>query len=123
LTPDAAAPPIGRGIWGDTRIELPPQLPRGPYRDAVTGATIDTGLFNGQRARELSCGTGASCPTTTPGQLTLLGDLLGDSRPTPVREGHHTLYKSIGHAAEDVAAFRHVYENALRAGSGRPINL
>jgi maltooligosyltrehalose synthase len=42
LTPDAAAPPIGRGIWGDTRIELPPQLPRGPYRDAVTGATIDT---------------------------------------------------------------------------------
>ena len=47
---------------------------------ACTGATIDTGLFNGQRARELSCGTGASCPTTTPGQLTLLGDLLSRAR-------------------------------------------
>ncbi len=59
----------------------------------------------------------------SPASVTLLGDLLRGSRPTPVREGHHTLYKSIGHAAEDVAAFRHVYENALRTGSGRPINL
>jgi (1->4)-alpha-D-glucan 1-alpha-D-glucosylmutase len=42
LTSDAAAPPIGRGVWGDTRIELPPHLPHGPFRDAVTGATIDT---------------------------------------------------------------------------------
>jgi maltooligosyltrehalose synthase len=42
LAPDAAAPPIGRGIWSDTRIELPPDLPQGPFRDAFTGATIDT---------------------------------------------------------------------------------
>jgi (1->4)-alpha-D-glucan 1-alpha-D-glucosylmutase len=47
LTPDAASPPIGPGVWGDTRIELPPHLPHGPYRDAFTGATIDTGQDGG----------------------------------------------------------------------------
>jgi lysophospholipase L1-like esterase len=47
---------------------------------ACTGATIDNGLFNGQRARELACGAGTSCPRTTPGQLALLGDILSRAR-------------------------------------------
>jgi (1->4)-alpha-D-glucan 1-alpha-D-glucosylmutase len=39
LTPDAEVPPIGRGVWSDTRIELPPDLTDGPLRDAF-GATL-----------------------------------------------------------------------------------
>jgi hypothetical protein len=46
---------------------------------ACTGATIETGLFGSQRARELNCGpTGNhSCPRTVPAQLARLRDLLG----------------------------------------------
>jgi maltooligosyltrehalose synthase len=40
LTPDAAVPPIGQGVWGDTRVELPAGL-AGPLRDVFTNAAID----------------------------------------------------------------------------------
>src|SRR5262249_15048160 len=39
LMPDAATPPLGASIWGDTRIELPPDVPC-RYRDTFTGATV-----------------------------------------------------------------------------------
>jgi (1->4)-alpha-D-glucan 1-alpha-D-glucosylmutase len=43
LVPDAAAPPVGRAVWADTAIEVPPdggtrRLP--VFVDALTGATI-----------------------------------------------------------------------------------
>jgi (1->4)-alpha-D-glucan 1-alpha-D-glucosylmutase len=41
LIPDAAAPPIGSSVWGDTRVELPPGLPQS-FREALTGASIDS---------------------------------------------------------------------------------
>jgi len=42
-----------------------------------TGATINDGLFNGQRARELNCGAaGTPCPTATPAQVTQLRDIV-----------------------------------------------
>jgi hypothetical protein len=54
---------------------------------ACTGATIATGLLNGQRARELNCGSGGArgtgttaCPTTMPAQLAALRDLLAEAR-------------------------------------------
>ena len=49
---------------------------------ACTGATIDVGLFGAQRARELNCGGGGdtSCPTSMPGQLGQLRDLLARAR-------------------------------------------
>jgi (1->4)-alpha-D-glucan 1-alpha-D-glucosylmutase len=34
------APPIGEAIWTDTRLVLPPSLPRRPYRDALTGSVV-----------------------------------------------------------------------------------
>ncbi len=45
---------------------------------ACTGATIETGLFSGQRARELNCGSAgnSSCPTSMPAQMTQLRELL-----------------------------------------------
>ncbi len=39
LVPDAATPPIGRGVWVDTRLELPPGSPS-IFRDAFTGDTL-----------------------------------------------------------------------------------
>ncbi len=49
---------------------------------ACTGATIDTGLFGPQRARELNCGgtNDSSCPTTIPGQITQLRVILERAR-------------------------------------------
>jgi lysophospholipase L1-like esterase len=42
-----------------------------------TGATINDGIFNGQRARELNCdAAGTPCPTVTPAQITQLRALL-----------------------------------------------
>ena len=44
---------------------------------ACTGATINDGLFNGQRARELSCdAAGTPCPTATPAQVAQLRDIM-----------------------------------------------
>ena len=56
---------------------------------ACTGATIDVGLFGAQRARELNCGSAAqdSCPTSMPGQLGQLRDLLARAhRAQPARQ-------------------------------------
>lgn len=46
---------------------------------ACTGATIETGLFNSQRARELNCGPvgNHSCPRTVGAQIPRLRELLG----------------------------------------------
>src|SRR6202023_1569672 len=59
------------------------------------------GLFNGQRARELSCGAGTSCPGTTPGQLTLLGDILSRTRRGEAGRALDLVFLTIG--ANDIA--------------------
>ena len=42
LTPDAAAPPVGRAVWADTRVELGDTTrTTARFRDAFTGATIE----------------------------------------------------------------------------------
>ncbi|MCC7418601.1 MAG: malto-oligosyltrehalose synthase [Acidobacteria bacterium] len=38
LTPDAAVAPLGRAVWGDTRLQLPADLAGVPLRDVFTGA-------------------------------------------------------------------------------------
>jgi hypothetical protein len=54
---------------------------------ACTGATINDGLFNGQRARELDCdAAGTPCPTATPAQITQLRAILARAqRGQPAR--------------------------------------
>jgi len=37
LTPDAASPPLGRSVWGDTRITLPGTLAGTRFRNVYTG--------------------------------------------------------------------------------------
>ena len=40
LMADGAAPPIGRQVWADTRIELPAGIAERTFRDTFTGATV-----------------------------------------------------------------------------------
>jgi (1->4)-alpha-D-glucan 1-alpha-D-glucosylmutase len=44
LLADRATPPLGREVWGDTRIRVPDQGSPWPtkFRDAVTGAILET---------------------------------------------------------------------------------
>lgn len=48
MAPDGA-PTLGRGIWADTRIELPPQVDARAFRDAFTGAVVEPEDANGRR--------------------------------------------------------------------------
>ena len=52
-----------------------------------------------------------------------LGELVAGTRPGRTSEDQLTVYKSMGHAAEDAAAARLVYERALREGAGTELDL
>lgn len=47
---------------------------------ACTGATIESGLLDRQRARETACGSGDRCPTNVPAQVAQLHDVLAQAR-------------------------------------------
>ncbi|WP_261361902.1 malto-oligosyltrehalose synthase [Frigoriglobus tundricola] len=40
LVPGADRPPLGRKVWGDTMVTLPPDIPHGRYRNALTGERL-----------------------------------------------------------------------------------
>ena len=83
---------------------------------ACTGATIDVGLFNGQRSRELLCGAGgAACPATTPGQIGELRDLLARARRTQSGRALDLVFLTIG--ANDIG-FSSLIADALIEGRG-----
>jgi ornithine cyclodeaminase/alanine dehydrogenase-like protein (mu-crystallin family) len=52
-----------------------------------------------------------------------LGELAAGTRPGRTSADQLTVYKSMGHAAEDAAAARLVYERALREGAGTEVDL
>jgi alanine dehydrogenase len=52
-----------------------------------------------------------------------LGELVAGTRPGRASAEEITVYKSMGHAAEDAAAARLVYERALRDGAGAEVDL
>ena len=52
-----------------------------------------------------------------------LGELVAGTRPGRTSREQITVYKSMGHAAEDAAAARLVYERALRVGAGTEVDL
>jgi ornithine cyclodeaminase len=58
-----------------------------------------------------------------PGALTEVGEVLIGARPGRRLVDELTVYKSMGHATEDVAAAALVYRAALTAGRGTPIAL
>jgi alanine dehydrogenase len=52
-----------------------------------------------------------------------LGEILGGARPGRQHADQITVYRSMGHAVEDAAAARLVYERAGREGVGREVDL
>jgi hypothetical protein len=67
---------------------------------ACTGATIDVGLLNGQRSRELMCGS-VACPRTAPAQVTQLRDLLARAQRTQPGRNLDLVFLTIG--ANDIS--------------------
>lgn len=58
-----------------------------------------------------------------PGEVTELGEALDGRRPGRRSDEELTVYKSTGHAVEDVAAARLVYDRARETGAGRTLAL
>ena len=56
-----------------------------------------------------------------PGTATELGELIDGAAPGRQSEDEITVYKSMGHASEDAAAARLVYDRALREGAGQRV--
>jgi ornithine cyclodeaminase/alanine dehydrogenase-like protein (mu-crystallin family) len=56
-----------------------------------------------------------------PSTATELGEVIAGSAPGRASEGEITVYKSMGHAAEDAAAARIVYDRALREAAGQRV--
>jgi alanine dehydrogenase len=52
-----------------------------------------------------------------------LGELIAGTRPGRTSPGEITVYKSMGHAAEDAVAARLVYDRALAGGAGTQVEL
>lgn len=88
---------------------------------ACTGATIDVGLFSAQRARELNCGasTDASCPTSMPGQLTQLKDILARAQRVQADRKLDLVYLTIG--ANDINFTGLVADVIIEAGPERAL--
>ena len=52
-----------------------------------------------------------------------LGEVLMGRRPGRVSDSELTLYKSMGHAMEDLVAARLAYDRAMAAGAGTSLTL
>ena len=51
LSPHSHEPPVGRTVWGDTRIELPDASEYSqPFRNAFTDAVVEPDVVDGQRS-------------------------------------------------------------------------
>jgi (1->4)-alpha-D-glucan 1-alpha-D-glucosylmutase len=49
LTDNGSRLPLGAEVWEDTWVELPPNLPLGPYRNLLTGAEVGEAARDGRR--------------------------------------------------------------------------
>jgi ornithine cyclodeaminase/alanine dehydrogenase-like protein (mu-crystallin family) len=55
--------------------------------------------------------------------VTEIGEVIAGTRPGRTAQDQLTVYKSTGHAIEDAAAARLVYERALAEGAGQRVPL
>ncbi len=94
--------------------------PAGPELDAET---VRKGrLFVESRvAFSLPPAGSAELAGLDPTTATELGELISGAVPGRQSDDQVTVYKSMGHAAEDAAAARLVYDRALREGAGRRV--
>jgi len=63
---------------------------------ACTGATIDYGVLNPQRARELNCAAERGCPATVPGQIAQLQQQLAAARRNDPKRALDLVLLTIG---------------------------
>jgi len=63
---------------------------------ACTGATIETGLLNSQRARETNCPAERGCPSTVPAQVTQLRQYLEAARRTQPKRALDLVLLTVG---------------------------
>jgi ornithine cyclodeaminase/alanine dehydrogenase-like protein (mu-crystallin family) len=95
----------------------------GPELDA---ATVNTGrLFVESRAAVTSAPPAGAhdLQGVDVDRVTELGEILAGTRPGRTTQKEITVYKSVGHAVEDAATVRLVYERARAAGAGRHVSL
>jgi hypothetical protein len=88
---------------------------------ACTGATIDVGLFGGQRARELTCGADGSttCPSSMPAQITELRELLARAKRAQPNRALDLVFLTIG--ANDINFSGLVADVIIEASAERAI--
>jgi ornithine cyclodeaminase/alanine dehydrogenase-like protein (mu-crystallin family) len=67
---------------------------------------------------ESASGGGTRAPGLDPDTLTEVGEVLAGTRPGRADDTEITVYKSTGHAVEDAATARLVYDRARAQGAG-----
>ena len=86
---------------------------------ACTGATIDAGLFNGQRAPRVRAAATGSCSTAVPAQLSELRDLLGRARRSDADRALDLVFLTIG--ANDISFAGLVADIIIEAANERSL--
>jgi alanine dehydrogenase len=118
---DAAAPVIAFDwVAAGAHVTSVGANPAGPELDAET---VRRGhLFVESRvAFSPPPGGSAELDGLDPAVATELGELISGAAPGRGSDGEVTVYKSMGHAVEDAAAARLVYDRALAEGAGRRV--
>jgi hypothetical protein len=85
---------------------------------ACTGATINDGLFNTRRSRELDCG-GVLCPTTTPAQLTELRAIIARAQRVQPERSLDLVFLTIG--ANDIGFSGLIADVIVQPGAERSL--
>jgi ornithine cyclodeaminase/alanine dehydrogenase-like protein (mu-crystallin family) len=113
---DPAAVPPGTHVssvgFRPPRGELPPELARTARLFVETRAAFEPPPVGCGELQGLDAAAGAE-----------LGDVLLGHRPGRTDDGEITVYKAMGHVAEDIAAAELVYAAALRDGAGTTVEL
>jgi alanine dehydrogenase len=119
-----AREPVIRRTWLDDGTHV--NSVGGSFGPELDAATISAGrLF--VESRSVVRGTppaGAhELQGMDPAAATELGEVLAGTRPGRSSAAEITVYKSIGHAVEDAATVRLVYDRALATGAGRRVDI
>jgi ornithine cyclodeaminase/alanine dehydrogenase-like protein (mu-crystallin family) len=123
LCTDAATPVIDRSwLSPGTHVNSVGASPRGGELDR---GTIRAGLLavEARVAFEAPPAGAAELEGEDPTSAVELGEILSGARKGRASREQITVYKSMGHAVEDAAAARLVYEAATKAGRGTPVEI
>jgi alanine dehydrogenase len=120
----ASAEPVLRWEWlkPGAHVTSVGANPRGPELDSETVRNGCLFVESPDAFRPPPAGT-AELQGLDPVMATELGCVVAGEAPGRTSEQQVTVYKSMGHAAEDAAAAHLVYQRALREGAGERITI